>query len=285
VTTQPVPNARLASLADEFHRLHVPGKPLRLANAWDAGSARLIESCGAAAIATTSAGLAWAHGYPDGDVLPPSLLSSAVAEIARVLSVPLSVDAEGGYSDDPKAVGEVARAIVNAGGIGINIEDGSASPDLLVAKIAAARTAAEASGVNLFINARTDVYLRGLVNAERAIDEILQRAARYRDAGCDGIFVPAVTDPDAIRTIAATVELPLNVLVVPNLPPMAALADLGVARVSAGSGIAQVAAGVVQRVATEFLADGRFEPLLERTVDYAQLNALHTTGRRAQRET
>jgi len=283
MTTQPVSNPRLASLADEFHRLHVPGKPLRLANAWDAGSARLIESCGAAAIATTSAGLAWAHGYPDGDVLPPSLLSSAVAEIARVLSVPLSVDAEGGYSDDPKAVGEVVRAIVNAGGIGINIEDGLASPDLLVAKIAAARAAAEASGVNLFINARTDVYLRGLVNAERAVDETLQRAARYRDAGCDGIFVPAVTDPEAIRTIAAAVELPLNVLVVPNLPPMAALADLRVARVSTGSGIAQVAAGVVQRVATEFLADGRFEPLLERTVDYAQLNALHTAGRRAQR--
>ena len=283
MTPQPVSNARLPSLADEFHRLHVAGKPLRLANAWDAGSARLIESCGAAAIATTSAGLAWAHGYPDGDVLPPSLLSSAVAEISRVLSVPLSVDAEGGYSDDPKTVGEVVRAIVNAGGIGINIEDGSASPDLLVAKIAAARSAAEASGVNLFINARTDVYLRGLVHADRAIDETLQRAARYRDAGCDGIFVPAVTDPDAIRTIAAAVELPLNVLVVPNLPPMAALADLGVARVSAGSGIAQVAAGVVQRVATEFLADGRFEPLLERTVDYAQLNALHTAGRRAQR--
>jgi 2-methylisocitrate lyase-like PEP mutase family enzyme len=284
MTLQPAPNTRLVSLADEFHRLHVPGKPLRLANAWDAGSARLIESCGAAAIATTSAGLAWAHGYPDGDVLPPSLLSSAVAEIARVISVPLSVDAEGGYSDDPKAVREVVRAIVDAGGIGINIEDGSASPDLLVAKISAARTAAEASGVDLFINARTDVYLRGLVHGDRAIDETLQRAARYRDAGCDGIFVPAVTDPEAIRTIAAAVELPLNVLVVPNLPTLTALAELGVARVSAGSGIAQVAAGVVQRVATAFLADGRFEPLLERTVDYAKLNALLSSSRRDSRQ-
>lgn len=161
MTTERTPNARLASLAEEFHRLHVPGKPLLLANAWDAGSARLIESCGAAAIATTSAGLAWAHGYPDGDQLPPGLLSAAVAEIARVVSVPLSVDAEGGYSDDPKAVGEIVRAIVDAGGIGINIGDGLASPDLLVAKIAAARTAADTAGVNLFINARTDVYRVG----------------------------------------------------------------------------------------------------------------------------
>jgi 2-methylisocitrate lyase-like PEP mutase family enzyme len=278
MTTESTPNARLASLAEEFHRLHVPGKPLLLANAWDAGSARLIESCGAAAIATTSAGLAWAHGYPDGDALPPNLLSTAVAEVARVVSVPLSVDAEGGYSDDPKAVGEVVRAIVDAGGVGINIEDGTASPDLLVEKIAAARTAAASAGVNLFINARTDVYLRGLVHADRAIDETLERASRYREAGCDGIFVPGVAEPEAIGMIAAAVELPLNVLVVPSLSPVAALAGLGVARVSAGSGIAQVVAGVVQRVATEFLANGRFELLLERTIDYAQLNALHATN-------
>jgi 2-methylisocitrate lyase-like PEP mutase family enzyme len=276
MTIERTPSARPASLAEVFHLLHVPGKPLLLANAWDAGSARLIESCGASALATTSAGLAWAHGYPDGDVLPPGVLATAVAEITRVVSVPLSVDAEGGYSDDPKAVGEVVRAIVDAGGIGINIEDGSGSPDLLVAKIAAARTAAAAAGVNIFINARADVYLRGLVPVDRELDETLRRAARYREAGCDGFFVPGVTDPEAIRTIAATVELPLNVLVSQNLPPVPALAELGVARVSAGSGIAQIAAGVVQRIVTDFLADGRFEAMLEKTVDYAQLNALHS---------
>jgi 2-methylisocitrate lyase-like PEP mutase family enzyme len=263
-----------AELAETFLRLHVPGTPLLLANAWDAGSARLIESCGAAAIATTSAGLAWARGYPDGDRLPPDVLAVAVAEISRVVSVPVSVDAEGGYSDDPAAVGEVVRSIVGAGGIGINIEDGTSPPDLLVAKIAAARSAADRVGIHLFINARTDVYLRGLVPPERAVDEVLERAAQYREAGCDGIFVPGATDLETIRTIAATVGLPLNVLVVPGLPPLAALADVGVARVSAGSAVAQVAAGVVQRLATEFLSGGEFEPLLERTVDYDRLNAL-----------
>jgi 2-methylisocitrate lyase-like PEP mutase family enzyme len=263
-----------AELAETFLRLHVPGTPLLLANAWDAGSARLIESCGAAAIATTSAGLAWSRGYPDGDRLPPAALAVAVADISRVVSVPVSVDAEGGYSDDPAVVGEVVRAIVDAGGIGINIEDGTSSPDLLIAKIAAARSAADRAGIHLFINARTDVYLRGLAPPERAVDELIERAARYREAGCDGIFAPGATDLEAIRTIAAEIGLPLNVLVVPGLPPLAALADVGVARVSAGSAIAQVTAGVVQRLATEFLSGGGFEPLLERTVDYAQLNAL-----------
>ena len=264
----------MTALAESFRQLHVPGRPLLLANAWDAGSARLIESCGAAAIATTSAGLAWARGYPDGDVLPLRVLTAAVAEISRVVSVPLSVDAEGGYSDDPKAVGEVVRAIVDAGGIGINIEDGSSPPDLLVAKIEAARAAAAAAGVDLFINARTDVYLRSLVPTERTVEESIARASRYADAGADGIFVPAVKEPDEIRAIVAAVGLPLNVLTTPGLPSIPALAELGVARVSAGSGIAQIAAGVVQSVATEFLA-GRLEPLLEkRNVDYGLLNAL-----------
>ena len=190
------------------------------------------------------------------------------------MSVPLSVDAEGGYSDDPKAVGEVVRAIVDAGGVGINIEDASKPPDLLVAKIEAARTAAAAAGVNLYINARTDVYLAGLVPADRAVEESLARATRYREAGADGIFVPAVKDADEIRTIAAEAGLPLNVLVVPGLPPIPELASLGVARVSAGSGIAQVAAGVVQRIATEFLSGGSMDPLLERSVNYGTLNAL-----------
>src|SRR5512145_2790139 len=124
-----------------FRRLHEAATPLVLANAWDAGSARLIESCGAAAIATTSAGLAWSHGYPDGDALPPRILATAVAEIARVLSVPLSVDVEGGYSTDPRRVGESVAAVVAAGGVAINLEDGVGSVDLLCAKIGAAKEA------------------------------------------------------------------------------------------------------------------------------------------------
>jgi 2-methylisocitrate lyase-like PEP mutase family enzyme len=263
-----------AARADAFRALHVPGRPILIANAWDAGSARLIESCGAAAIATTSAGLAWARGYPDGDALPPALLAVAVAEIVRVVSVPVSVDAEGGYSDDPARVAENVRAIVDAGGVGINIEDGSSPPDLLAAKIGAARAAADTAGIPLFINARTDVYLRALVPAEAALEEALARGARYAAAGADGLFVPAVKDPAEIRELAARAGLPLNVLVVPGLPRVAELAALGVARISAGSGIAQTAAGIARRAATEFLDEGRYDTMLERDADYASMNAL-----------
>jgi 2-methylisocitrate lyase-like PEP mutase family enzyme len=260
--------------ADAFRALHVPGRPIRIANAWDAGSARLIESCGAAAIATTSAGLAWARGYPDGGAVPPAVLSAAVAEIVRVVNVPVSVDAEGGYSDDPGTVGENVRAIIDAGGIGINIEDGSAAPELLVAKIAAARAAGDAAGVRLFINARTDVFLRGLVPPEAGVAESLARGARYAEAGADGLFVPGVRDPDRIRELAAGSRLPLNVLVVPGLASIDELAGLGVARVSAGSQIAQAAAGLARRAALEFLGIGRYDTMQDRDTDYASLNAM-----------
>jgi len=261
--------------AAEFHRLHQAGKPLVLPNAWDAGSARLIEACGAAAIATTSAGLAWSRGYPDGDVLPPRLLSDAVAEIARVISVPLTVDVEGGYSTDPRAVGETVSALVDAGAVGINIEDGTGSPDLLCAKIAAAKTAG--ARLDLFVNARTDVYRSRLVAAEQLETETIARARRYQDAGCDGVFVPMLTDPAAIRTIAAAITLPLNLMVSPSLPSIAELAALGVRRISAGAAIAQAALGITRRAAMQLLVEGRYDAMFETTAAYGELNALFAT--------
>ena len=260
--------------AKTFRQLHAPGRLLRLPNAWDAGSARLIESCGAAAIATTSAGLAWSRGYADGNFLPPRVLATAIAEITRVLSVPLSADVEGGYSADPRAVGEMIAAVLDAGAVGVNLEDGAESPDLLCAKIEAAKTAATRAGVDLFVNARTDVYLRGLVPAERAVEESIERGRRYQAAGCDGLFVPKVADSGAIRTIAAATPLPLNVLVVPGLAPVAELHRLGVRRVSAGSAISQAAYGVARRAAAQFLDEGRYDAMTDRLADYGELNRL-----------
>jgi 2-methylisocitrate lyase-like PEP mutase family enzyme len=272
-------STQAAGRAEALRRLHAPGELLVLPNAWDAGSARLIEHAGATAIATTSAGLAWAHGYPDGDALPPAILATAVAEITRVLSVPLTVDIEGGYSSDPRAVGETVAAVVAAGAVGINLEDAGAPPELLCDKIAAAKRAAAAAGVDLFVNARTDVYLRRLVASERAVAETLARAERYRAAGCDGLFVPGLTDAEEIRTIVAAVPLPVNVLVRPTLPPVARLRALGVRRVSAGSAIAQAAYGTVERAAAQFLREGRYEAMLETTTPYATLNGLHANAR------
>lgn len=262
-----------ANSAAHFHRLHQEGL-LILTNAWDAGSARLIESLGAPAIATTSAAVAWSHGYPDGDVLPMSVLATAVAEITRVIRVPLSVDFEGGYSSDPAKVGENVALIIGAGAVGINLEDGNASPDLLCAKIEHVKRTSARLGVNLFVNARTDVYLRGLVAPERQIEETLARAANYRGAGADGIFVPGVVDGSAIETIVAAVKSPLNVLARPALPAAPALAALGVRRLSAGSGIAQALFGKASSLVTDFLRNGDSSSLSNGAMTYADINAL-----------
>jgi 2-methylisocitrate lyase-like PEP mutase family enzyme len=255
-----------------FRALHAPGQLLLLANAWDAGSARLIEAHGAPAIATTSAGLAWSRGYADGDQLPPGVLAAAVEEIARVITVPLSVDVEGGYSRDPHAVGENVRAVIEAGGAGINLEDGSSPPALLCAKIEAVRTIAAKTGVDLFVNARCDVFLRGLTAPQGAVAETLARAERYRAAGCDGFFAPGVREPAAIRELTAALgALPLNVLAVPGLPALAELRALGVRRLSAGSSIAALAYGAARKAAVRFLEDGGSEP---GAISYAEMNAL-----------
>jgi 2-methylisocitrate lyase-like PEP mutase family enzyme len=154
---------------DTFRILHRRPNLLILPNAWDAGSARLIESLGATAIATTSAGVAWSRGYPDGDALPIEQLLATAREIARVIRVPLTIDIEGGYSGDPAVVAQVVAGVIDAGAAGINIEDGAVLPDLLCAKIEAARQAASRTGVDLFINTRTDVYLRAFSSGDAAI--------------------------------------------------------------------------------------------------------------------
>jgi 2-methylisocitrate lyase-like PEP mutase family enzyme len=257
-------------LAAEFRRLHGDGL-LLLPNVWDGGSARLIESLGAKALATTSAGVAWAHGCADGDRLPVPLLMQSVATIVRVARVPVSVDVEGGYTDAPAEVAELVARLADAGAVGLNIEDGIGAPELLCAKIEAAKRAA---GSSVFVNARTDVYVRGLVPAERRVTEALARATRYRAAGADGLFVPGVIDAADIRELVPGAGLPLNVLARPGLPPAATLAELGVRRLSAGSWVASAAFGRLRSVVTTFLDDGVCDPLFENSWPYAEIQAL-----------
>jgi 2-methylisocitrate lyase-like PEP mutase family enzyme len=263
------------SQAEKFRALHA--QFLVLPNAWDPGSARMIESCGATAIATTSSGLGWSCGYPDGSAIPIAVLGKAVASIERVIGVPLSVDIEGGYADDPDIVGKNVASILDNGGVGINIEDGNDPPDLMLRKIAAARAAGERAGVRLFVNARTDVYLHALVPKERMIEESIARAARYGAAGADGIFVPGVIEPDAIRAIVqAVAPLPFNAMMRPGLPPAETLRQLGVRRLSAGGGIAMAALSLTKKLATEFLANGDSNAFAGHIqgVTYPGLNAL-----------
>ena len=263
-----------AETAKSFHRLHEGPEPLLLPNAWDAGSARLMESLGAKAVATTSAGVAWTHGYPDGDVLPVRMLVSTVVAITRAIRVPLTVDVEGGYSDEPSAVEETVARVVEAGAVGINIEDGSNTPDLLCLKIERAKRAGDHFGIDLFVNARTDVYLRGLAPEDKRVTETLSRARLYRDAGASGLFVPGLREPGEIRAVAAEVGLPLNVMAWPGLPAAAQLAELGVRRLSAGSGIAQALWGKGAALGADFLRSGKSEPLGEGAMPYPAINAL-----------
>lgn len=258
----------------KFRALHEGDAMLLLPNAWDPGSARLIESLGAKAIATTSAGLAWSRGFADGDALPIEQLIATTRDIARVIKVPLTVDIEGGYSNDPAAVAEVVAGVLDTGAVGINIEDGAAPPELLSAKIESARQRAESVGVDLFINARTDVYLRALAMGDAAVDEVIRRAELYRSAGCDGIFVPGLVDGKDIDAIAAAIDpLPLNIMLMPSLPSFTVLRKQGVRRLSAGCAIAQAALGVTSRLATDFLA-GSSDNMFIEAVDYNATNRL-----------
>jgi 2-methylisocitrate lyase-like PEP mutase family enzyme len=256
-----------------FHELHASGL-LLLANAWDAGSARIVAHAGAKAIATSSAAVAWAHGYVDGDKLPTRLLLATTSAIAEAVSIPLTVDIESGYSDDPGQVADVVGAVIDAGAVGINIEDGRGSPDLLCRKIEAARRVAQGRGVDLFINARTDVYLKRLVSAEQCVAETLVRAERYRAAGASGLFPAGVQNEDEIAAIVRGTPLPINVLALPGLPPADRLAALGVRRLSAGSGIAEAVNGAVHAIAQRFLQTGELVNAGHAPLSYGELNGM-----------
>jgi 2-methylisocitrate lyase-like PEP mutase family enzyme len=240
--------------ATRFRELHQSGL-LILPNAWDAGSARLMQEAGAQAVATTSAGLAWANGWPDGDALPQDVMLNAVRSIARVISVPLTVDAEGGYSDDPATAAENILKIAEAGAVGINLEDGAASVELTCAKVANIRKRLAAAGIDLFINLRTDVYLRQLVAEEKRLEETLRRAALYRDAGADGLFAPLASSAADIKALVAQ-SLPLNLMAVPGVPKAEELKALGARRLSAGAAIWTATMGEAMRLGRGFLADG-----------------------------
>jgi 2-methylisocitrate lyase-like PEP mutase family enzyme len=259
--------------AATFRQLHQHGL-LLLANAWDAGSARLIESLGAKAIATTSAGVGWANGYADGSQLPVQQLIATVAGIFRVIRVPLSVDFENGYASDPATVADNVARVIDVGAVGINIEDGTDSPDLLASKIERIKRMAARSGVDLFVNARTDVYLRGLASDDQRVEETLARAARYRAAGADNLFVPGVADVDDIRRIIAGAGLPLNVMSRPGLPSVPELAALGVRRLSAGASISIATMDGVARLANSFLHNGEDHPVSGKALDYGSINKL-----------
>lgn len=242
--------------ADAFHRLHQGPGLLVLPNAWDAASAALMADAGAKAVATSSAAVAWAHGYPDGDALPMAKLLATVEAIAAVTEVPLTVDFEGGYTDDPAVLADNIRAVIAAGAVGINFEDGVRDPDLHVRKIGVAREAAERSGVPLYINARTDVFLKRLAEGEAAVAEACRRAGLYVAAGASGVFVPGPVDEPTIAALVQGIDAPLNIMLRPGAPGAARLAALGVRRLSSATAPFAAAYGHMSEAVKAYLTDG-----------------------------
>ncbi|MFE0424132.1 isocitrate lyase/phosphoenolpyruvate mutase family protein [Streptomyces sp. NPDC058953] len=268
----------LPRLAEDFHALHTPGRPLLLANAWDALSARIAAAEGARAIATTSAGVAWTLGAPDGDLVDTGIALEAAARIvAAVPGLPVTVDIEGGYAPDAAGVGDTIRRVLAIGAVGVNIEDGTRPHDEHVRRIAAARAAADTAGVRLFVNARIDVYLAGLAAPDDRLAESLRRAAACVDAGADGVFVPGVSDPATVRELAAGVRAPLNVLVGAGAPPVAELAAAGAARISTGSSVALATYARMRDLTHELLTEGTVRGAADGYA-YADVNALLRKG-------
>ena len=266
--------------AEYFRSLHRAPPVLVLPNAWDAATARVFEAAGFRAVATTSAGVAAALGYPDGGVVPPREMIEAIARIARAVDVPVTADIEHAYAATPTAVAEVVLRVIAAGAVGINIEDclpGAADlePILLQAdKIKAVVKAASNAGIRVVINARTDVFLRQIGDPSQRLDMAIARGNAYRTAGADSVFVPGVTDAPTIQSLTRGIAGPVNVLAVAGTPPVSELEQLGVAHVSVGSGPMRASIALVHEVAQELKTRGTYTSYTARALPYTDLNDL-----------
>jgi 2-methylisocitrate lyase-like PEP mutase family enzyme len=226
------------SKRDDFAALHVPGNPVLLYNIWDVSSAKAVASAGAAAIATGSHGMAEAAGFTDGENIPFNLFLDIARRIVGAVEVPVTVDFEGGFAVDTARLADHAQYLAETGAVGCNFEDQEVGgPGLHPIKGQAARVAAVVTS-GLWVNARTDVFLRKLVAGQNANDrsllpEALERGQAYAEAGAHSFFIPGVSDPELIAEVCARSPLPVN-LIKPDAVDIPTLARAGVARVSWG---------------------------------------------------
>ncbi len=269
-----------ADKAIQFRQLHRGTSVLVLPNAWDVASARILEEAGFPAIATTSAGIAFSLGYPDGQRISREEMIARIGRIARAVKVPVSADIEAGYGSSPDEAARTTRELIEAGAIGMNLEDASDRRDqpllnlqLAVAKIKAVREAAAQLRAPIVVNARTDVFMLPGGNPDADYAEAVRRLVAFRDAGADCVFAPGLKDADTIGRLAKAVECPLNILAVPGAPSISELGKLGVARVSIGSGFMRATLGLLRRAAAELKSDGTWGVLAD-AMPYADVNRM-----------
>jgi 2-methylisocitrate lyase-like PEP mutase family enzyme len=265
--------------AETFRRLHREPGILVLPNAWDVITARVIESVGFAAIATSSAGVAWALGYADGERISRGEMLAVVRRIASSVRVPVTADMEAGYGTTPDAAAETARGVIAAGAVGLNLEDGTndgrlADVALQQDRIRAMREAGAAVGVPLVINARTDAFEVKEWSPTERLTAAVRRANAYRAAGADCLFVPHVSDAAIIGQLAREIEGPLNIIAGPPAPPIPELEGLGVKRASLGPRVVQAALGLVRRAATELRERGTYDTMADLLIPFTELQHL-----------
>jgi 2-methylisocitrate lyase-like PEP mutase family enzyme len=267
----PTPSEQRAA----FRRLHDGPAMLLLPNAWDVITARLFEDAGFPAVATSSAAVANALGFADGRDLDVELHLATIARIAGALHVPVTADVENGYADEPEALAAFVRRLAATGVAGYNLEDTKAAGELYPLDVQVARLqAARAAAPDLFLNARTDIYLEDIGAAEDRLAATTERIHAFAAAGADGVFVPGVADAGTIAALTAQTTLPLNVLAGPSTPAVPALEALGVRRVSVGSWPMRRTLGVLRDIATELRERGTFGFTREATMAYDEANAL-----------
>jgi len=266
--------------AEKLRALHQTARPLVLVNAWDVVSARIVEDLGFPAVATTSAGVAWAEGFADGERISRDNMLARVKRIAQAVQVPLTADLEGGYGYTVRDAEATAHGAIEAGAAGLNFEDAHPEENSLIdielqaARVAAIREVATKLNVPLVINARTDVYLADIGdNNVWRLQETIRRGNDYLRAGADVVFVPGVTDEPTIKTLVSEIGGPINVLAGQSTPSVERLRDLGVARVSVGSGAIGYALARFRDVAARLRDGGSFEFTGQR-IPHAELNAI-----------
>ncbi len=270
----------LRDKADKLRELHRTARPLVLVNAWDVVSARIIEELGFPAIATTSAGIAWAEGFADGERISREHMLARVARIACAIEAPLTSDLEGAYGPSVRDAADTASGAIEAGAVGLNFEDtvrGGASlveVELQAERINAMREVATKRGVPLVINARTDVFLAQVGDSDAwRLAEATRRGKRYFDAGADCVFVPGVVDEQTIAALVSSLSGPINILAGSAAPPVARLGELGVARVSVGSGAMGYVLAQLRTIAADMRDGGGFG-FAARRIPHAETNAL-----------
>jgi 2-methylisocitrate lyase-like PEP mutase family enzyme len=260
--------------AELFLTFHHDNDILVLLNSWDIGSSKLIEACGYKAIATTSMGIAASLGYPDCQVIQLSEMLEAITGIVNGVQVPVTVDIEAGYGNNLDEIVDSVKKVITTGVVGINIEDSIDLNPILIdemefcERIAAIRALSDSLGFHLVINARTDSFYISSCSPREKLSESINRGNKYRDAGADCIFVQPVWDKQTISTLVKEINAPINILANPGIgggvpPSVGELQDLGIARLSLGSGLMKATLALIKKVADELSQKGTYNILLD----------------------